>query len=82
MVANSGIRGTGLKSWQMDQGMFVYSGIDGEIGNQFDDMVHQAILGKDTFVGEMKERITGRLEREAQNGDPSWSSGEVWKIGR
>ena len=51
--------------------MFVYSGIDGEIGNQFDDLVHQAILGKDTFVGEMKERITGRLEREAQNGDPS-----------
>ena len=41
---------------------YVYSGINGEIGNPFDDVVHQVILGKDTFAGEMKERITGRFE--------------------
>jgi len=35
----------------------VYSGLNGEIGNPFDDVVHQAILGKDMFVGEMKERF-------------------------
>ena len=43
---------------------YVYSGIDGEIENPFDDVVHQAILGGDSFVESMKGRVTNRFERE------------------
>jgi putative transposase len=43
---------------------YVCSGIDGNIENPFDDVTHQAILGGESFIEEMKERVTGGFERE------------------
>lgn len=43
---------------------YVFSGIDDDIGNPFDDVVHQTILGSESFVQEMKTRIEEGFERE------------------
>jgi hypothetical protein len=43
---------------------FVYSGIDGEIGNPFENVVHQSILGTDEFVEWVKGEVSLEPDRE------------------
>lgn len=43
---------------------FIYSGIDGEIENPFENVVHQSILGTDGFVQWVKGEVSLEADRE------------------
>jgi REP element-mobilizing transposase RayT len=43
---------------------YVYEGIKGEIENPYEKVVHQSILGTESFVAWVKEKLTQRSERE------------------